>query len=284
MRTRGKVPQVHLTRQGGLHSTYFGLCSKSDVLTCHGTALGAALVGTDTATWKALSQASAETTYTGYLSSRLALTTAHYIIWDVEAPHLSDLHTYTAQEQDDIGDGMMTRLAAMRAVTPTAKIGLWATMEPDERGRADDASYLSRKAAIEAQVARGLLDDVDFLAPLLYFRFGPLDTVGRWRSLPSYLRLGLAASRALHPSLPMIPVLSVRVLNGTSAHNNTLLPDLPSFRGQRGIDATWTRALDILGDEGIADVIAWTGGADSDVLEDPNPNGLRLTTDYLSCP
>ena len=217
------------------------------------------------------------------------------IILDIEKPHLKNLWQYKnvagVDHTGEIIDGYRTRIRAARAVfpNPSAKLGLYGTLNPDELGDPNDTTFVQRKAALVAAGAAHLYDDLDYLVPVVYPRFGcdresattcP-DCDPRWSvdgevTLRRYTELGVTASRDLAPGKLLMPLLTVRVANGTSCFNGTLLLDLlSSVTPAERFDKTLQVQLDVLQAQSVAETALWVG-PDANLLPIPNPNGWRV--------
>jgi hypothetical protein len=96
-------------------------------------------------------------------------------------------------------------------------------------GRADDEEYVARKQALVKAGDCGMFDEVDFLVPVAYPRFGPTDGAA-WNTYEPYTRLAIEGSRELRrsdgSSLPVVPFLTVSIANGNSNHHKEILLDL----------------------------------------------------------
>jgi len=205
------------------------------------------------------------------------------IVIDIERPHPKDLRTYSRRAREAIVDAYQVRIAATKATFPNAKLALYGTLNPDGRGRADDATYRRRLAALTRAGREGLYDNLDYLVPVLYVRFGCDDQVNgpcdrRWDTLDEYTQLGVDGSRRLRKtdasSPPLLPLLGFRVYNGNSAFNRELLINLgvPDPLG-----ATLGKQIDILRDNGVEHFALWTG-RDRNELGGPTD---ATVTDYL---
>jgi hypothetical protein len=205
------------------------------------------------------------------------------IVIDIERPHPKDLHTYSRRAREAIVDAYRVRIAATKATFPNAKLALYGTLNPDGRGRADDATYRRRLAALTRAGREGLYDDLDYLVPVLYVRFGCDDEVNgpcdrHWDTLDEYTQLGMDGSHRLRKtdgsSPPLLPLLGFRVYNGNSPFNRELLMNLgvPDPLG-----ATLGKQIDILRHNGVEHFALWTG-RDSNELGGPTD---PTVTDYL---
>jgi hypothetical protein len=206
--------------------------------------------------------------------------TTEVLMMDVEKPHPKDLHGYAKAEQRDIVRAYKRRIAALRKTFPNARLCMYGTLNPDGRGRADNATYVARRDALKEAGKRGLYDRLQYLVPVLYPRFGPNDHVGAWTSYRAYTELGIDGSRELIKSdqrgLPLLPVTGFRVSNGNSAHNCELLLDLPV---NDPLQPTLRTQLDVIAEKGVQDVVLWVG-MDADLIREPNPDN-RTVTDHV---
>jgi len=121
------------------------------------------------------------------------------IIMDIERPHLADLHTYSANDRKAIVDAYRRRIAATKAVFPDAKLSLYGTLNPDGRGRSENPTYVARLNALVEAGRDRLYDDLDYVVPVLYVRFGCDDEANgpcdrHWDTLAEYTRLGVDGS------------------------------------------------------------------------------------------
>jgi hypothetical protein len=211
--------------------------------------------------------------------SEVSKETTEILMMDVEVPHPNDLHERDADEQAAIVAAYKMRIAALKAVFRNAKLCMYGTLNPDGRGRPDNEQYQARLEALKAAGTQGLYDRLDYLVPVLYPRFGPNDPEAAWTSYRAYTEQGIDGSRQLlksdKTSLPVLPVTGFRIANkpGNTAHSRQLLLDLPiddplghSLRIQLGVMA----------EKGVQQVVFWVG-KNSDLLDDPNPNGRTVT-------
>ena len=206
--------------------------------------------------------------------------TNEVLMMDVESPHPKDLHTYAAAQQRDIVRAYKRRIAALRKAFRNARLCMYGTLNPDARGRADNATYVARRDALKEAGKRGLFDSLDYLIPVLYPRFGPDDNVGAWTSYRAYTELGIEGSRELVKSdnraLPILPVTGFRVSNGNSLNNLDLLLDLPVINP---LQSTIGIQLDVMAEKNVQEVVFWVG-QDSDLIRNPNPNN-RTVADHV---
>lgn len=101
-----------------------------------------------------------------------------------------------------------------------AKVGVFATLQPQSRGTPIDPTVLKRKAnLIELAGVYGMLDNADFLMPLLYPRFD--STQSGHALVAEYTNQGLDFSAEIldssGQSFPLFPLLSIRIFNPAAA-------------------------------------------------------------------
>lgn len=203
--------------------------------------------------------------------------TTEIMMMDVEQPHPADLHTHAAEVRTRIVDAYETRIEALADTFRNAKLCMYGTLNPDNRGRPDAEDYLPRLEALRAAGDQGLYDRLDYLVPILYPRFGPGDNEGPWTSYRAYTEQGIDGSRHLlksdKTSLPLLPVTGFRVAGKNTVHKGQLLLDLPvedPLRHTLGVQ------LEVMAEKGVREVVFWVG-KDSDTLEPPNDGGHTVT-------
>jgi hypothetical protein len=234
------------------------------------------------------------------------------IVMDIEKPHLAELHTFgtswTSPLRKKVVNGFKTRVRAARAVFPSAKLGLYGTLVPDGRGRADDPVYVANRDALQkAARYQGLLDGVDYLVPILYVRFGCNDESANqcpacdasWETLSAMTKLGIQGARYIDRTIPILPLLGFGVNNGKSCFHRKLHLDLgveDPFSATLGKQIGILRASAFLAEGGpIEEIVLWAGsntpelpGADPNDPTTPwqNPNGWSAKdfTDHLCSP
>lgn len=197
------------------------------------------------------------------------------IILDIENPHPQALWSYTPEEQVAIVEAYKRRIAAVKATFDNAWLGLYGTLNPNSTGTGG-GNYGDRHDALVAARALGLYDDLTYLVPVLYVRFGcdddgfddlnnPLPCDNDWDTLDEYTELGITGSRDL-ADRPLLPFLTVYVHNTTTSNfHGTMLLDLdipdPFY-------ATLGTQLDILANNGVDDAALWIGAGGN--YDDPN--------------
>ncbi len=205
--------------------------------------------------------------------------TTGIVIMDIEKPHPSDFHGHPLGIQDRLIEAFKIRASAARAKFPAAKLGFYGTLVPDGRGRTDNPTYRARKRALVRAGKRGMFDEIDYLIPIAYPRFGPADAP--WNTYQAYTRLGITGSRQLRRSdgaaPPVVPLLTYSVANGNSNHHQQLLMDLPTLNP---LQATLRLQLDVMAKHHVRTTVFWVGENSDLITRLPNPNG-RTVTDHL---
>jgi hypothetical protein len=115
----------------------------------------------------------------------------------------------------------VARQVLRRTKLPGLRLGLYQVVVPDGKGR-PSAEFERRMTGYREAGSLGMYDQLDFICPVLYQRFGPDDagpeTLRRWSSAAT--RQGIEASLTLTRKngerLPLVPILSFWVFNGRS--------------------------------------------------------------------
>jgi hypothetical protein len=94
------------------------------------------------------------------------------VVMDIEKPFPSGFHRQPPRMRARLARAFATRAEAARRKFPNAKLGFYGTLLPDSRGR-DTAEYLARIEALVKAGERGMFEEIDFLVPVIYPRFGP---------------------------------------------------------------------------------------------------------------
>jgi hypothetical protein len=156
-------------------------------------------------------------------------------------------------------DAYRRRIRAARQVVRQrevsgVRLGLYQVIVPDGRG-ASSEGFEQRMRGYRTAGDRGMYDQLDFICPVLYQRFGPDDaaavTLRRW--ITASTRQGIEASLELTrrngQPVPLVPIMSCWVFNGRSENNRyAVAPELLA------------RQLDIVQrGVGIAGILFWSG-------------------------
>ena len=222
------------------------------------------------------------------------------IVIDIERPHPKDLWNCgdgPAEDEDlvepeadpvmcprklrrEIVRAYVTRINAAREIFPNARLALYGTLNPDPQGRSEAPQFSLRQQALKQAGEWRLYDDLAYLVPVLYVRFGCEDEVDgpcdpRWHTwLARSTKLGLAGSGELERSdgsdPPLLPLLSFWLVNRckVSLDECGLLINL----GVSGVKATLGEQIRILEhadsfvDNPVHEYAFWRGGIDSNAL------------------
>jgi hypothetical protein len=200
------------------------------------------------------------------------------VVMDIEGPPFpSGFHRQPPRMQARLARAFATRAEAARRKFPKAKLGFYGTLLPDSRGR-ETAAYLARIAALVKAGERGMFDEIDFLVPVIYPRFGPTDRADAWGSYEPYTRKAIEGSRHIRKSdgssLPVLPFLTVSVSNKNSKHHNQILLDLPT---PHPLDVTLGVQLDVLLALRVRTAVFWVGQNSDLITRVNNPNGRTVS-------
>jgi hypothetical protein len=202
------------------------------------------------------------------------------LVMDIEKPFPSGLHRQTPRMRARLVKAFATRAEAARRKFPNAKLGFYGTLVPDSRGR-ETTEYIARKGALVKAGECGMFDEVDFLIPVVYPRWGPTDAAG-WETYEPYTHKAIEGSREIRrsdgSSLPVLPFLTVSVSNGNSKHHNEILLDLPT---PEPLDATLGVQLDVLLALRVRTAVFWVGQNSDLITRVDNPN--RRTVSQHVC-
>jgi hypothetical protein len=130
---------------------------------------------------------------------------------------------------------------------------MYQVIVPDGRGRSSDEFERRMCGYLEAG-RQGMYDELDFICPVLYQRFGADDatpaTLRRW--VTAATRQGIEGSLALTNrnglGIPLVPIISFWVFNKNSVNNRRAVsPELVA------------RQLQVVQDAGVAAIVFWSG-------------------------
>lgn len=149
--------------------------------------------------------------------------TTDWIVLDMEHPvHPSDLGSSEHDaNRDALIEAFKRRIAIAREALPKAKLSLYGTIVGDSRGLVENAGFQAAMKGCRRAADLGMFDRLDYLVPVIYQRWGPQDR--NYRTLEEYTRQTVKMSATLNrsdgSSVPLAPLLSVRVFNKNSAHD-----------------------------------------------------------------
>ncbi len=162
------------------------------------------------------------TTFTNYVSNHEQITDDIIVILDIEHPvHPRRFHTYLEDPTlfAAIIGAFKLRIDVARAVLPNNPIGLYGIVTP--HGQGSDTGFSAAREGYAAAGALGLYDDLDYVVPVVYHRFGETDPP--FETLDDMTHQALQESAALRRTdgraIPLFPFLSLTIFNGNSNHN-----------------------------------------------------------------
>ena len=254
----------------------FGI--ENTVVTTHGFALNAAKDTPESAFVDTSADAVAEirNRFTRYLERRALPRPSDLIILDMEPEGFSprDIGSLADRERRDaVIGGYRQRIRTARAVLldrnmPDVKLGMYQVIVPDGKGRPTDA-FGARMGGYDDAGRRGMYDELDYLCPVLYQRFGPGDgTDGEVRGwIDASTRQGIDSSLTLTRSdgrvIPLCPLLTFWVANSPDATNNAwkaVSPEL-MLRQLRTLRRYRPREVEI--------IVLWAGSESVDEPREP---------------
>lgn len=144
---------------------------------------------------------------------------------------------------------------------PGLKLGLYQVIVPDGKGRSSPEFQQSMRGYREAG-EEGMYDQLDFICPVLYQRFGSDDakpaTLRKWLDEASKQGIdeSLTLTRRNRTRLPLVPLLSFWVFNGNSDNDrDAVQPE------------SMARQLQIVQDAvGIEAIVFWSGWQTTDEM------------------
>jgi hypothetical protein len=206
------------------------------------TLAGAAVIGGKHVGQQEFVDAGAEeirTTFTRFLARHSLAPRPHdLVILDIEPRHIAPGHLgdYCGQEQADLIAGYRCRIEVAREVLGGSggsgpRLGLYQVIVPDVKGECSEKFERRMWGYLEAG-RQGMYDQLDFVCPVLYQRFGPADAtpprLARWTAAATCQGIigSLALNRANGTRIPLVPLLGLWVFNGGSDSNrNAVSPD-----------------------------------------------------------
>lgn len=139
------------------------------------------------------------------------------------------LGDFEGTEQLDLITAYSRRISAARQVLAETglgglRLGMYQVIVPDGRGRIS-AGFQRRMSGYLQAGSQGMYDELDFICPVLYQRFGPDDTesttLPKWvaASTRQAIEASLQLTRRNDDRIPLVPILSFWVFNGRSNDN-----------------------------------------------------------------
>ncbi|MAT82500.1 MAG: hypothetical protein CMJ29_12755 [Phycisphaerae bacterium] len=186
------------------------------------------------------------------------------VILDIERPfhprHLGNFinpeaSTYDPVKFDAIVEAYKLRISVVREMMPNCKLGLFGFTTPHPHGNLETLGEQQRIMGYDLAAARGILDQVDVICPIVYQRWGQTDN--HYGRIGSYTVNGIEVARTLqrtNGTTPEIqPLMSFKVFNGPSAHNKELI-EVSDLADQ----------MEVIKSLGVEEFMFWQGKDDLD--------------------
>lgn len=146
-----------------------------------------------------------------------------FIIMDIEneiAANRIGNYNDNINLQKDIIAALKMRVEATREVFPNAKLALWNAPKSMARGVVTP-EFLEAMEGIYRAASQGLFDEIDYVIPNVYIRYGVDDLPANYLSFEQMTRTGIEYAETIHKSdgsaIPVVPMLSIHVANGSSS-------------------------------------------------------------------
>jgi hypothetical protein len=161
---------------------------------------------------------------------------------------------------------------------PGLQLGLYQVIVPDGKGRSTSEFDQRMRGYVEAG-KQGMYDQLDFICPVLYQRFGPddapLDTLRTWIDAASRQGVdeSLTLTRRNKSRIPIVPLLSFWVFNGNSQNSRDAVQP-----------ASIARQLQIVQDAvGVKAIVFWSAWQTEDEMRTAKePVGEIVIPSFLS--
>jgi hypothetical protein len=155
------------------------------------------------------------------------------VILDMEPEDIAPRHLGEFEEDEKLQRALIAayrrRIRVARQVLrqtkrPGLKLGLYQVIVPDGKGRSSP-EFEQRMRGYREAGEQGMYDQLDFICPVLYQRFGSNDatpeTLRKWISAASRQGIdeSLTLTRKNGTRIPLAPLLSFWVFNGNSDNN-----------------------------------------------------------------
>jgi hypothetical protein len=198
------------------------------------------------------------TRLTEYLKNHETIPRAHdLVILDMEPEGIAplDLGNFEADRprQHKLIAAYAQRIRVARQVfrrtkVPGLRLGLYQIIVPDGKGKSSKKFDKRMRGYVEAG-DQGMYDQLDFICPVLYQRFGPKDatpnTLRQWIDAATRqgLHRSLQLTRRNGSQIPLVPLLSFWVFNGASKSKRKAVSPLSVARqleivqGAMGVEA-----------------------------------------------
>jgi hypothetical protein len=162
-----------------------------------------------------------EDTFRSFMNNKGPFENDEIIIIDIESPiHPKEFNNHL-EDLEAIVEAFKMRIDVVKSVAPTHPVALYGVVVPHGQGSEED--WASTYEGYQKAGEFGLYDNLDYIVPVLYHRWGETDNNPEERQRAS-VQQGLSKSAALTrtngDSIPLFPLLSLSVFNGNSNHNH----------------------------------------------------------------
>jgi len=172
----------------------------------------------------AYTEAQVESTFTNFMENKGPFDANEIIIIDIESPvHPKEFNHYLDEPEtlEAIVAAFKMRIDVVKSLAPGHPVSLYGVVVP--QGKGYEESWAETWQGYQAAGALGLYDDLDYISPVLYHRWG--DTDGdreQWThdSFHQALTKSALLTRTDGVSIPLFPLLSLSVFNGGSVHHH----------------------------------------------------------------
>ena len=183
------------------------------------------------------------------------------VILDMEPEKIAprNLGDFDGKQQRDLIAAYRRRIRVARQVfretgLPGLRLGLYQVIVPDGKGRPSDVFQRRMCGYIEAG-QQGMYDQLDFICPVLYQRFGPddakPDTLRKWIAAAARQAIeeSLVLTRRNGDRIPLVPILSFWVFNGRSNDDRSAVSHKSVARQLEIVQAA----------DGVEAILFWSG-------------------------
>jgi hypothetical protein len=153
--------------------------------------------------------------------SELAANTHDLIVIDIEGKFSPNRfgQYYEDGTLGEIIEAFKRRIRVVREILPCAKISLYGVIIPHGLANPDNPDFVKSVWGYREAGRLGLYDELDYVTPVLYMRWGPDDKKHQFGSIGAYTRMGVEYAACL-TDRPLAPYLSLRVANRNSHHDD----------------------------------------------------------------
>ena len=215
--------EVHLVQQGGVSSLDLtGTGLRVGSISVNGSSVKSGK-SHDIDAFLGFTKEEITETFASWVAKHDELTDDMIIILDMEHPiHPKELHEYLENPTlfTAIIEAYRLRIKVAREVLPNNPIALYGTVVP--HGQGSESGFSDSRLGYVAAGEHGLYDDLDYLVPVIYHRFGPSDLnfENRLNDMTHQaLKEAAALRRRDGSAIPLFPLLSLQIWNSKSNHS-----------------------------------------------------------------